>query len=173
MKLTAKQKRFCDEYLIDLNATQAAIRAGYSKKTATEMGYENLTKPQIVDYLAEKREVLQKRNDITIDKIVKELALIAFQDPRKMFNGNILIDLDEMEEDVARVLAEVTVTKERSRDGDANITELVKLKVYDKTKALDMLMKHLGGYAPEKIEHSGQVVQRTVIVNPTKEKNGN
>ena len=151
MKLTDKQKKFCDEYLIDLNATQAAIRAGYSKKTAQVISTENLSKPIIKDYIKKKQDELQKRSEVTVDRVVKELALIAFQDPRRMFRGNTLIDLDDMEEDVARVLAEVTVTKERTQDGDANVTELVKLKVYDKTKALDMLMKHLGGYT-EKIE---------------------
>lgn len=67
MALTAKQQRFCDEYLIDLNATQAAIRAGYSKKTARQIGQENLTKPDIKEYI-EKRMA------------EKEAALIADQD---------------------------------------------------------------------------------------------
>lgn len=61
-KLNSKQVRFCEEYLIDLNATQAAIRAGYSEKTATEMGYENLTKPHIAEYVA---ELKAKRSDKT------------------------------------------------------------------------------------------------------------
>jgi len=65
--MTAKQMRFCDEYLIDLNATQAAIRAGYSKSTAGAMGAENLKKPQIAEYI-EKRMA------------EKEAALIADQD---------------------------------------------------------------------------------------------
>lgn len=65
-KLTAKQQRFCDEYLIDLNATQAAIRAGYSQKTAKQIGQENLTKPDIKEYI-EKRMA------------EKEAALIADQ----------------------------------------------------------------------------------------------
>ena len=51
-KLTAKQQAFCEEYLVDLNATQAAIRAGYSENTASEMGYENLSKPQIAEVIA-------------------------------------------------------------------------------------------------------------------------
>ena len=53
-KLTAKQRRFCDEYLIDMNAAQAAIRAGYSKKTAKQIGQENLTKPDLQEYIAER-----------------------------------------------------------------------------------------------------------------------
>ena len=50
-KMTAKQKRFCDEYLTDLNATQAAIRSGYSEKTAYSIGNENLKKPEIQEYI--------------------------------------------------------------------------------------------------------------------------
>lgn len=68
-KLTAKQQRFCDEYLIDLNATQAAIRAGYSKKTARQTATENLSKPYIKDYidkrLAEKEsELIAKQDEV-------------------------------------------------------------------------------------------------------------
>lgn len=67
MALTAKQKRFCDEYLINLNATQAAIRAGYSKKTAYAIGNENLNKPELKNYIAERMAE-------------KEAMLIADQD---------------------------------------------------------------------------------------------
>lgn len=65
MALTAKQKRFCDEYLIDLNATQAAIRAGYSKKTARVIGQENLTKPAVKEYI-EKR-MAEKEAELVAD----------------------------------------------------------------------------------------------------------
>lgn len=65
-KMTAKQKRFCDEYLIDLNATQAAIRAGYSKKTATVIGNENLRKPYIKEYIDERMN--QKEKDLIADQ---------------------------------------------------------------------------------------------------------
>ena len=70
MKLTEKQKKFCDEYLIDLNATQAAIRAGYSKKTAFIIGHENLSKPNIKTYIESIQEKARERNKITLDKIV-------------------------------------------------------------------------------------------------------
>lgn len=69
-QLTAKQERFVEEYLIDLNATQAAIRAGYSKKTARDIGYENLTKPDIRAAIVEKRKEISKRVDLTIDDVI-------------------------------------------------------------------------------------------------------
>lgn len=67
--LTTKQKLFCDEYLIDLNATQAAIRAGYSEKTAGQIGDENLKKPQIQEYLAARMKEREKRTEITQDYV--------------------------------------------------------------------------------------------------------
>lgn len=72
-KLTAKQARFVDEYLIDLNATQAAIRAGYSPKTAKEIGAENLTKPNIAQALAEAQAKVSERVEITQDMVLKGL----------------------------------------------------------------------------------------------------
>ena len=69
-KLTAKQERFVEEYLVDLNATQAAIRAGYSKKTARDIGYENLTKPDIRAAIVEKRKEISRRVDLTIDDVI-------------------------------------------------------------------------------------------------------
>lgn len=77
MALRAKQKRFCDEYLIDLNGTQAAIRAGYSKKTAGQIADENLKKPQILEYLNEKRQILQDKLDITQEWVLRRLKDVS------------------------------------------------------------------------------------------------
>ena len=78
MKLTAKQQRFCDEYLIDLNATQAAIRAGYSKKNADKIGSELLGKTRVAEYISERKADRMVRTEITQDMVLKELANIAF-----------------------------------------------------------------------------------------------
>lgn len=71
--LTPKQQRFVDEYLIDLNATQAAIRAGYSEKTAKEIGSENLTKPNIAKAIQEAQENLSNKTQLTVDMVVQGL----------------------------------------------------------------------------------------------------
>ncbi len=71
--LTPKQQRFVEEYLIDLNATQAAIRAGYSEKTAKEIGSENLTKPNIAKAIQEAQESLSNKTQLTVDMIVNGL----------------------------------------------------------------------------------------------------
>jgi phage terminase small subunit len=77
-KLTEKQKRFCEEYLIDLNATQSAIRAGYSPKTAYRIGAELLQKTSVAEYLKTLREEQSKRTGITADEVLIELRNVAF-----------------------------------------------------------------------------------------------
>ena len=76
MKLTEKQKRFCDEYLIDLNATQAAIRAGYSKKTAFTIANENLKKPYIKGYIDERLKQLEDKRIAKADEVLKYLTSV-------------------------------------------------------------------------------------------------
>ncbi len=78
--MTAKQQLFVDEYLIDLNATQAAIRAGYSEKTAQAIGAENLTKPLVAEAIAEALQARSERTEITQDRVLAELAAIGFAD---------------------------------------------------------------------------------------------
>ena len=75
-KLTAKQQRFCDEYLIDLNATQAAIRAGYSEKTAKQIGQENLTKPDLKEYIEERMAEKEKSLIADQDEVLKYLTSV-------------------------------------------------------------------------------------------------
>lgn len=75
-KLTAKQQRFCDEYLIDLNATQAAIRAGYSKKTAGRIGTENVQKPVIKEYIAKRMAEKESRLIADQDEVLKYLTSV-------------------------------------------------------------------------------------------------
>lgn len=76
-KLTEKQKRFCEEYLIDLNATQAAVRAGYSSKTAYSIGTENLRKPEIREYCQQLIRERSERTGISSDFVLEELRRIA------------------------------------------------------------------------------------------------
>jgi phage terminase small subunit len=78
--LTDKQKKFCDEYLIDLNATQAAIRAGYSEKTAYSIGDENLRKPELQEYIQKRQKEGQERAEITRGDIIDQLKSIGFVD---------------------------------------------------------------------------------------------
>lgn len=81
-KLTEKQKKFCKEYLIDLNATQSAIRAGYSPKTAGSTASENLKKPEIQNYLSKLMQERSERTGITADNVLKEIQKVAFSDTK-------------------------------------------------------------------------------------------
>ena len=82
-KMTAKQKRFCDEYLIDLNATQAAIRAGYSKKTARAIANENLTKPYIDEYIKKRMEEKEKELIADQDEVMKYLTSVMRREKKE------------------------------------------------------------------------------------------
>ena len=97
-KLTAKQKRFCDEYLIDLNATQAAIRAGYSKKTARAIANENLTKPAIKEYINQRMEEKEKElipdvNGTMRKQTVKEEVPQIIEIPARLSDSNKAAEL--------------------------------------------------------------------------------
>lgn len=152
-RLTPKQQRFVDEYLIDLNATQAAIRAGYSPVSANTIAAENMAKPSIrarIDAAVAERS---KRTGVNADRVVRELARLAF------VNANNVIDIDTAtlkkdasEEDTAAV-ASVKVKTIPTADGDGIEREI---KLADKLKALELLGKHLGMFT-DKVEHSGSV----------------
>jgi len=141
-ELNAKQSMFVIEYIKDFNATQAAIRAGYSKDTAAMIGYENLRKPYIQAAIALQLKAREARTLVTADRIVHELAKIAFHDPRKFFDDQgELINPASLDDDTASALSSFEV-----KESDSGTT--FKIKSYDKTKALDMLMKHVGAYSP-------------------------
>ncbi len=128
-KLTAKQQRFCDEYLIDLNATQAAIRAGYSKKTARQMANENMSKPYI-------REYIDKR------LAEKESELIADQDEVLKYLTSVLRGESQSTE----------VVVEGQGDGYSEARTIQKKpSEKDKLKAAELLGKRYGIYT-DKVE---------------------
>src|SRR3954451_21641902 len=87
MPLNDRQARFVAELLLHLNATQAAIRAGYSAGTARQMGAENLSKPDIQAAIAEAQAARSRRTEQTADRVVLRLARVAFGDPRRVMSG--------------------------------------------------------------------------------------
>ncbi len=142
MKLTPKQKQFCIEYLIDLNATQAAIRAKYSKKTATEMGYENLRKPHIQKEIGRLNKDRSDKTEITVQRVLEELARIAFLDPKDIFDKDMdLLPLSEMSEDARRAIAGIETVSTVS-DKDSKYTTK-KVKLINKDRALELIGRHL------------------------------
>lgn len=144
--LTEKQKRFCEEYMVDLNATQAAIRAGYSEHTAPTIGCENLIKPNIQSYIQVLQKGIRERNQVTIDECVQSLARIMRCDIIDFYNDNgTLKDLKDIPESSRAVIEEITNYEEKTKKGKVlGISK--KLKTYNKLNAIEKLMRYLGGY---------------------------
>jgi len=159
MSLSDKQQRFIDEYLVDLNATQAAIRAGYSENTARAIGHENLTKPNIVDAIATAMDARRKRTQITQDRVLQEYAKLAFLDPRRFYDEKgALIPVHKLDADTAAALSGMEVVTQRAgkdANGDQEHEEVKKIKFIDKKGALDSLARHLGMFT-DKVEHTGK-----------------
>ncbi len=155
-KLTKKQQLFVDEYLIDLNATQAAIRAGYSTQTAYSIGEENLKKPEIKNSIEKALAERSRRTGISADRIINELARIAFVNPADIINFDEATVKDTATRDDTATISSVKVKTIPTEDGD--ITER-EVKTYDKIKALELLGKHLGMFSDKfKIEGAIPVV---------------
>ena len=142
--LTPKQAQFVREYLIDLNATQAAIRAGFSARTAEWQGPQLLGKPHVAEAIQEAMQRRQARTEITQDRVLQEVARLAFLDIRKAFNADgSLKPLHELDDDTAAAIAGMDVTEISS--GDEGIASaLKKIKLSDKKGALELLMRHMG-----------------------------
>ncbi|MEM1395906.1 MAG: terminase small subunit [Pseudomonadota bacterium] len=155
-KLTHKQKRFVEEYVVDLNATQAAVRAGYSEKTARQIASEMLSKPYIQDAIAKGQEALSKRTGVTAEMVIQELARIGFSDLRKVVSseGNLL-DPHDWDDDTAAAIASIEVVTTRKSDQDKSgeekrqVDHTHKIKVWDKNAALEKLGKHLNLFAEQ------------------------
>lgn len=148
MSLTPKQAKFVEEYLIDLNATQAAIRAGYSAKTAKQQGQRLLTNVDVAEAVSGRRETLSQVVEVTQERIVAEYARMAFYDPASIagqpMNGPE--DIPNLPEEVRRAIVGW------GWDKAGNFT----LKLADKNAALTNLGRHLGMFT-DKVEHSGEM----------------
>lgn len=140
-KLNKKQQQFVDEYLIDLNATQAAIRAGYSVHTAKEIGSENLSKPNIQEAVAKAMAERSKRTGISQDRIVLELAKMAFVNADDLIDPNDASIREDASEDDLACIQSVKVKTSVGANGTSTEREI---RLNDKMKALELLGKHLG-----------------------------
>ena len=165
-RLSNRQRLFVKEYLVDLNATQAAIRAGYSVKTAGQIGDQNLRKLQIAAAIEEEMRNRASRIEITQDMVLRELAKIGFSDIRKIvrwgntelrqgvdadgesvtepYHGLMLVGADDLDDDTAAAIAEIS----ESAQG-------LKVKLHDKKGALVDIGRHLGMF-PSRTEITGR-----------------
>jgi phage terminase small subunit len=148
MALTPKQARFVAEYLIDLNATQAAKRAGYSEKTANKQATQLLGKTSIAEAIATAQDKRAGRTEITQDRVLSELAKLGFYDirnavrwggaPKDLGDGEMvypveMVPSEDMDDSTAAAITEVSLTAQG-----------VKIKMADKLAALEKMGKHLG-----------------------------
>ena len=154
-----KQMAFAREYVVDYNATKAAIRAGYSEKSAYSQAHDLLKKPEIMAKISELEAKAARRTEISKDMVLRELARVAFVDPRKLFDENGRPkDLESLDDDTAAALASVDILEEYDFD-DGNrvlIGHTKKYKWADKLRALEMLGKHLGMFT-DKVHVEGSV----------------
>ncbi len=114
--LTDKQTRFVQEYLVDVNATQAAIRAGYSKKTAQEQSSRLLSNVMVSEAIAKGMQALAEKTGVTAEKVIAELALIGFSNMLDYLDlsdpENLTIDLSKITPEQASAIAETRVERE-------------------------------------------------------------
>lgn len=173
--LSPRQARFVDEYLIDLNATKAAIRAGYGTKNADVNGPRLLGHAGVARAIAERKAARSERTEVTADRVLQEIAAIAFADIGDVMrvddDGKVFVrELDSLKPEARRSIAEITQhTTEHVEavDGESVRTvEKIRLavKFHPKVAALKLLVDHLGIAAP--IKHQHDITTPTVVVLP-------
>jgi phage terminase small subunit len=162
--LTAKEEEFVRQYMVDLNATKAAVRAGYSARSARQIGSENLSKPYISKEIS---RALEERCGVTVARVVDELAKIGFSDIREVVSwrpGIVAQPVDEKSDITAKVLQTRVLVKDSSEIDDdaaraiAQVSQgaqgVLRIKMHDKTAALEKLARALGMFR-DRHEHTG------------------
>lgn len=155
--LNDKQRQFCAEYIVDLNGTQAAIRAGYSAKTARAIAQELLVKPEVVAKVQALMDERASRTQVTADRVITEVARLGFADLRKLFDDKgALLPVDQWPDDIAPAVSSVEVDElfEGFGDNRVQVGYTKKVKLWDKGKALEMLGRHLKLFV-DRTEHTG------------------
>lgn len=165
-KLTDKQEKFCEEYLVDLNATQAAIRAGYSMKTAAAQAARLLINVNVQKEIQDLKNRRALRTEITADFVLKELAAIATTKITDIVNvHNRPVEMDDGTV-ISVPYVEIKNTEELTEAQKASIASIkqtkhgVEIKMHDKVSTLKLIGDHLGMFAPvrdasEELEDDG------------------
>jgi phage terminase small subunit len=156
-ELKEQHKRFCRAIAKGKNSTQAAIAAGYSKKTAVKQGSRLLTNADIKAYVKELQDKGAKKFDISQEQILRELYAIAFSDIRKFYDEKgALKPINELDKTSAAALAGLDIDELFEGFGEerTKIGVTKKIKRFDKVKAIEVINKMLGYNAKEKVEHS-------------------
>lgn len=149
--MNQRQFHFALEYAVDANATQAAIRAGYSPRTAANQGSRLLDKVEVQRVIANQRKKLELRTGVTAERVRLELARVAFSDMADFIqwgrDGVKWFDSADLDKDQTAVIAEVVETIREVDEGDHSVTLSTKrFKLHDKIRALTELAKIMGLY---------------------------
>jgi phage terminase small subunit len=151
--LNEKQKAFCREYILDFNQTKAAIRAGYSKRSADRIGSRLMRKDEVKAYVAELKQIAADKAEITPEWVLSKLRRVV-----EMGLGNEQTDV---------------IVKENVAPGVSSTMsqKMTKADIAAAKSALDLLGRYHGIFTDNtKVEHSGQIIKRVIKVNPTKDK---
>ena len=157
--MTPKKESFCQEFCIDYNGTQAAIRAGYSKKTANEQAARLLTLPEIQQRIAELQKPKAEALQLTRERVLDQYARIGFFDIRTIYtDNNSLKPVHDWDDAAAAAVAGIEVYEEFEGKGEdrIHVGNTVKVKLKDSKGALDSICKVMGWNAPEKHEMTGK-----------------
>ena len=163
--MTKKQKRFVEEYLVDLNATQAAIRAGYSPDSAGAIGCELLKKPDIRAHIDTEMANLSKRTGVNQERVIRELAKVAFVNMSDVVDFNTAQLLPGATSEDTAAIASVKV---KTVHTDVGIGIEREIRTADKLKALELLGKHLGMFT-EQMKLSGDMGVQIIDDIPSRE----
>lgn len=155
-KLTPKQRRFILEYLLDGNATQAAVRAGYSARTAHQQGYEQLQRPEVKSAIEAAESRRLAKVEAKGEKVLAELAHAAYSDPINLFRTDYTLKaLEEMEPAMRRCIKSIEFEELFDGKGEDKFKagRVVKITLWDKTKSLELLGRNQKLFT-DKVEHS-------------------
>lgn len=161
--LTPKQERFVAEYLVDLNATQAAIRAGYSEKTAQQVGSENLSKPVIAEAIAAKQAEHLARVDLQAEDVLRAMARQINRDVRRLFDkdGNQR-SIHELSFDEAAMVAGYKVVKRNVTSGDGHTDTVIEVRLQPQERYVEMGAKHFALLTEQIVIHDSDKFQAKI-----------
>ena len=163
-KLSDRKRKFAREYVVDLNATQAAIRAGYSARTANRLATRLLSDDGIRSLLAQHAKRALAKTELAAGEVVERLSWIGDSDPADFFEtGGQLRSIHELPERARKAISSIEVVRRNLESGDGEMEYVYKIKWWDKNKALDLLAKYhkLVSDQPD-VNVSGQNVQIVV-----------
>jgi phage terminase small subunit len=163
--MTEQVQRFCDRYFETLNGTQSAIYAGFSENTARSQASQMLDTPDVQEYLQRLRTILAEKTGISQQKVLNEIAKIAFSDIRNYYQeDNNLKSICDLEDNEAAALSSVK-SYEETMPGTSIVIGINKeIKLYDKLAGLEKLARHLGMYEKDNSQKAINIETASVTI---------